>query len=579
MFAEVYPVTRLPRRLCVFDYTCNADVRVGDLVRVQLKGRSVLGVVRRIKDQSSTDKRLSNIQRVVIPSLFTTEDVQRIEQIATTIVQSPSTLFYQTLIGIDRSLRPAARPKPIFRASVHSQIAKQISHADIATANFIQGSIETCIALAFRLSGDLAGQMLIIAPHETDARDLAAYLPTKKTVAYLHGHTPHDKRAQIIRDWRTGTIDILVGTKQASLLPAHDLSQVLVYHPTHPDHIQYDRNPRFDTVHAAQLIAQQHNATFRSCGPMPRILAQTESMSLSDATCEVIDLTAPDQKTSTPFLSHSLKQHINETLSSNKRAIVLYNRKGYAKRLQCKDCGHIPYCGSCGSVPKMRTNDLVCSVCHAEMWIPQTCPSCNGTNLKPRGIGNKRLVETWKHTFPSASIAIVDKQEHQQLDADILLVTEYFFQTLHRAFRRWNVGVVADACSDLHMSNDANAGLQMAARVHRLVLFAQTQHAPCLVQTFTPMLIEPMIDVAMFANQERATRQTYHLPPFAVRVCIHGLDIVAPHAAPLRAVVDEQEWFQINDTIEILTSPKKYGTLLPYLQQLPDHCIIQVSYG
>ncbi len=584
MFAEVYPVTRLPRRFGVFDYTCNEDVGVGDLVRVPLKGRSVLGVVRQIKAEAGTDKRLSSIDRVVIPQLFLPSDITRIETIAQTIVQSPSTLFYQTLIGIDRKPRPAVRPKPTLNPLVHPKIAQQVTgvrNTPPGGVLFVQGSVETCITLAYRLSGTLEHQLLIITPHETDARDLATYLPDTKTVAYLHGHTPHNERAQIIRDWRKGVIDILVGTKQASLLSAKKIEAVIVYDPTHPDHVQYDRNPRFDAAHAARLLAKQHNAEFLSCGSIPRIRPDQEKLDASDVAFRIVDLTAQDEKTSTPFLSHSLKSDIDNALAANKRAIVLYNRKGYAKRLQCKDCGHIPYCGSCGSVPKMRSGDLVCSVCHAEMWIPESCPSCQGVNLKPRGIGNKRLIESWKQAFPNASIAVVDKQEHRQLSADILLVTEYFFQTLHRAFKRWNVGIVADACTDLHMGGDANAGIQMASRVHRLALFAQTQRTTCLIQTFTPTLIRPMQSIESFINTERKTRHTYHLPPFRYRVNIrvHGtkdarLDTVIQKAKQLNALV-----FRINDTIEILTPPQKYGKLLPYLQQLPDSCILQVTYG
>ena len=299
----------------------------------------------------------------------------------------------------------------------------------------------------------------------------------------------------------------------------------------------------------------------------------------------VVDLTADDQITTAPFLSHTLQQTIQSTLTQKKRAIVLYNKKGYAKRLLCKDCGHIPFCVSCGAVPKLRENDLLCPVCHVEMWIPAQCPSCGGEDLRPRGIGNKRLLKTWQNIFPDAKIAIVDKGEHRRLNADILLVTEFFFESLTCAFQKWHAGVVADACADLHMSHDADAGLQTASRLHRLALFAAQQQAPCIVQTWTPTLINPMTDAPAFIKQERQTRITYQLPPFSYRVAIR---IRGKQQAPfgelktLQLFVEKQEdmhWFETGERIEILTKPDDYGILLPYLQKLPDACIILITYA
>ncbi|MBT4857359.1 hypothetical protein HON52_04215 [Candidatus Uhrbacteria bacterium] len=570
----------MPRRFGVFDYTCDASVQAGDLVWIPLRGRSVLGVVRVVKSTAGTTKRLSAIERVMLNKFFTPDDITRIESIATDIVQSPSTLFFQALMGISKEPSKYITPTTTQKASISKDIVEQIKTFTEEKASFIQGSIETCIALAYQYASKLDGQMIIVAPHEKDAHSIASLLPKNKRVATLHGKIPHNQRSSIIRSWRNGEIDILVGTKQATLLPANNLSVGILYNPTHHDHVSYDRNPRFDAKVALTLLCVQHKAEQISCGPTPQIQIEPTPAVYAKTDIKVIDLSAQDEKTGIPFLSETLKQAIDGAHNDNKQAIVLYNRKGYAARLRCKDCGHVPFCGSCGGIPKMRKDDLACPVCHTEMWIPEKCPSCNGANLKPRGIGNNRLREKWQEAFPGKTIATVDKKDHAILNADILLVTEYFFSTIHSAFMRYNVGVVADACSDLHMDNTADAGLQMASRIHRLSMFAKMQKVNPIVQTWTPTLIKPMVNLQRFYTQERDTRQTYNLPPFKKHIKITCKKEIPEELVALRtyAEADEEiDLYEINSGLELLTSVEKYGKLLPYLQQLPDHCILQIT--
>ena len=160
-------------------------------------------------------------------------------------------------------------------------------------------------------------------------------------------------------------------------------------------------------------------------------------------------------------------------------------------------------------------------------------------------------------------------------------MTEYFFQTLHRAFKKWNADVVADACADLHMGFDTDASIQAASRIHRLALFARWQKASCLIQTWTPEAFEPMSEIKTFLSQERSVRSEYHLPPLWTRITITSKTEISDTFDDLLATIQQSPDIHHvlrDQTLEIFVQPTQRGLLDRHLQELPDSCIIRVTY-
>ncbi|MCH8049631.1 hypothetical protein IH979_02875 [Patescibacteria group bacterium] len=101
MIAQVYLLKRLPRRFTFFDYNIPDHIKlnIGDLVRVPFKGRGMLGVVKNISEKSEFDS-LLHIESIAIASLMESVDIERIESIASSIIQSPSTVLYAAFQGL-----------------------------------------------------------------------------------------------------------------------------------------------------------------------------------------------------------------------------------------------------------------------------------------------------------------------------------------------------------------------------------------------------------------------------------------------------------------------------------------------
>ncbi len=521
MFAQVYPLIRLPRRFTFFDYQIPAEleVEVGDLVTIPFKGRLISGVV--IRTTSTTEfKKISNIEQILKKSLMSLSDIVRLESIAFNIVQSPASMFHAALQGIESKY-----PKPISVAvtrrelSVDPETAAEVS---LALRNltpeqnpFIQTSLEGTIAIIKNLLSTTSDQVLILTPTERDAVQTFELIATANS-AVIHGGTKPAIRSTIIENWRRGQIRLLVGTRQAVLLPAQKIGLILITQSTSEDYRITDRNPRFDVRPAAELLARQHDAKLISCDHFPRVedLGPTKirSLSIPSDQNQTIDLNSKSEWSGQPMLSESLITAIREACQNGQKVLCSYNRKGVAKRLQCANCGHLPKCGNCGALPTIRLTDLICSICATEMWPPKTCPACGSAKLKNQGLGNEKIADGLRQLFPSVSIGLMEKGQPVPA-TQIIVATEYYFAGVHELFAKKQFGLVAELCFEHHLAGDFRAREVAARKLWRLIHLARQQRTRCIVQTWSPSEVQLMLDPHRFLTDELALRTRYHLPP------------------------------------------------------------------
>lgn len=520
MIAEVIPVLRLPRRFAFFDYQIpdSMELGVGDLVNVLFHGREILGVVRGIK-LTSEAKKLAPVRSVALREWCSIRDVERLETISSCIAQSPSSLLH-TIAPTSQThhLPPNTSSPPHISPTVKrsdvDHVTELLKHPDRQQA--VIGDFDLGVVLVHALQKSSTDQILVLVPTERDV-DLVG------TGAKLHGHTKPRERASIASAWRTGAIKLLVGTRLASLLPAQKISAIVVLDAGNNEHASTRRNPRFDAREAAKLLAAQHHARLFFIDPLPRLeemlLPSSQASHASQASSpSLISLKNPLERSPLDLISTSLLEGIERSLLEHKKVLLFLNRKGVAKRLQCGACGHIPLCGTCGNVPSVRQDDLVCAHCGTEMWLPEKCPSCGKAKIHLRGIGGAKVADDLQKQFPGEKIGVIEKGRVENADANILLVTEYFFSSFHKPFAKMNLGVVADLAGDLGLQNDDFRSAEETARkLSRLALLAKRENAECLIQTWLPDNISPMLDLPQFVSAELELRERYKLPPFSAR--------------------------------------------------------------
>ena len=571
MYAQIIPLVKMPRRFAFFDYKIpiKLKIKIGDLVLMPLKGRLVPGIVRALSENTEY-KKLRSIETVLKPGLMTRADIERLELIAQQIAQSPSTVFTSALQGFTHAKSTVQNSPVINSGSIDKETVKTLLSALENEEVSIETSLEGCITIARLAIQKSKKQVLILCPRERDVEIFSRFITQPH--ARLHGHTPPAKRKWVIENWQSGEVQILLGTRQASLIPAKEIATVIIFDSHSDDHVNYSRNPRYDARLAAKLLAKQHNAKIVECGSLSKLSSlKKPSYASAVVSAKIIDLADKREKTGIPLISESLIESIADSLQKDKKVLISYNCKGVAKHLQCRSCHHIPMCGTCGAKPHVRLKDLVCPTCSSEMWIPEKCPSCGKKTLSTRGIGNKKIAENLRKRFPKIRIEIIDKEHSKNSEADIQIATEHFFQSIYKPFPKDRFGLIAELMAEKSLGDSYDSSIITAYRLNRILHMAHHHKSNCIIQTWMPDVIKPMTDSKSFLLGENELRAKYQLPPFTDQFELTG---------DINSISDEIQSNGIEqDGKLVLTSEKtNRKIIIKQLKELPDSVTILTRY-
>jgi primosomal protein N' (replication factor Y) len=110
-------------------------------------------------------------------------------------------------------------------------------------------------------------------------------------------------------------------------------------------------------------------------------------------------------------ISTTLQEELEGCMRRGEQAMVLLNRRGYARTLLCRGCGHVYTCPDCSvsMTYHQQENRLACHYCGREMNVPSACISCGGPYIHYAGIGTEQLEGILRTLLPKARIARLDR--------------------------------------------------------------------------------------------------------------------------------------------------------------------------
>ena len=231
-------------------------------------------------------------------------------------------------------------------------------------------------------------------------------------------------------------------------------------------------------------------------------------------------------------VSVMLQRALEQTVARNEQAMLLLNRRGFARSAQCQLCGAVKRCAQC-SVPLIYhagAGQLICHYCNRQEQPPTVCDVCHKGYLKFRGSGTERIESELHRLFPTESIARMDRdttkdrQSHHRLYQAVknqqvrLLVGT---QMIAKGFDFPQVTLVGVVSADTELNlPDFRAGertfdllTQVAGRAGR-----GDQPGRVLVQTYCPdhyaIQAARQQDYLQFYREEITMRRRLGLPPF-----------------------------------------------------------------
>ena len=376
-------------------------------------------------------------------------------------------------------------------------------------------------------------------------------------VAVLHSALSSGEQFDEWQRIRRGEARLVVGARSAVFAPVPNLGLVIV-DEEHDGAYKQDVMPRYNARDVAQFRCRQSSAicilgsatpsieTYhrarvgvhtlltlerrvhtRPLPPVETLDLRVASPALAGAMLRALP---PDAR---GILTEPLLEAIEKRLVKREQVILFLNRRGFAQFLLCRDCGFTFRCPNCAvSLTYHRGPGILqCHHCDFNRPAPHNCPKCNGTSLKPFGIGTEKVEEAVNAAFPNARTLRMDrdttakKGAHGEIlrafkrhEADILIGTQMVAKGLDFA-NVTLVGVInADTALNMPDFRASERAFQLLMQVSGRAGRGQAE-GEVMVQTFNPdhdsIRLAAAHDYQSFYEIEIANRKELRYPPFA----------------------------------------------------------------
>lgn len=602
MFSDIYPIKRLPRRFRALTYEIpdGMDVRRGAVVQIPFRTGTVFGVV-----AATQPKKVAGVSFTVKPIiktfpsiLFSSMEMDWFENLAKDLAQSVPSILYAAMPAFPKSetydteTEMKGRPLtiPSDEAPLLAATAKRMTSICRGFAFSPDLRRSAAIISAYRTLRP-SDPMLVIAPHVRDAGLLQSAL-ARLSPFFLSGKETAIKRFRAWTAYRKSSNGVLIGSRVAALLPHPKIGTIFLVRSSHRDMKQSDQNPRYDARLAALLFSEHANASVFFLDAAPRtddlffIRKEHFLRPFSLPAPVIADLSKERLVSPHPLLSSTVVQGIIETLEQKKRVLCVYNKRGVARRLSCRDCGFLFMCNVCQKALIPYETELSCPKCGRVSEHPLTCPACQGARLAERGIGNRAVANALRRAFPGRSIALLDKETGETKEtktADIVVTTQYYLEKIFDPFAQEAFGLVAalqtdsalfaPTCRAIEQTFNSIAEWQGAAYAMCARFFLQTEHASLIA----PFFQDPLAVLAKDLEQ----RADYREPPCWRFVTIRPKK--QNHAAMERlrtqilkerpdAVVGEEK-----NGFSLHLHSEAFHVLLPLFSTISDDIVIDTS--
>lgn len=444
MIITVIPLIKLPRNLVYFDYEISPDISIDkySLVIVPWRKTKIFALV--VDNKKAQLKPQITLKKIIKPinqgkPIATPTQFKLIDQLAKDFLTSPS-IWWKNLLP----QFPKKSEINLTNIEKNKLIENKIKNNHKMKLELANSFDDMVASLISKINKDY--QQLILCPELVDIDILYKKMPLelKQVTTIYHKGL---KNKELINNYfkiLNNEAKIIIGTKLSFLLPFHNLKTIYVFKSENYGFSSNSQNPRYnlDSIYSYLKKFYQANIILYSFSPWVDTYAyfKKEKQEITDKQVplnfKLIDMTLEKKANNFSYLSWPLEQAIKNTLNTNKKCLLLVNRKGYKQKLYCQDCGWSPSCEQCGGYLKLKDfNSLQCGICQTAYPVPEICPHCQSVRLKNYGLTNKILVENLKIIFPQKQIVFVDNENKFLPDnSKIVVATKYFISHLKNDF-------------------------------------------------------------------------------------------------------------------------------------------------
>jgi len=377
-------------------------------------------------------------------------------------------------------------------------------------------------------------------------------------VAILHSNLSRGERFDQWMRIIKGDISIVIGARSAIYAPLNYLGVIIVdeeHDPSYKQSIQLKYHARDLAVMRGKLencIVILGSATPAVQSFYNSIQNRFISLIMNHRIANrklpdvsIVDLKQySDKRGIQRYITKSLQEAIQESLSNGEQVLLFLNRRGYSSLPVCASCGATLQCQNCdiSLTYHKKEHAYKCHYCGFTRAFSTGCGQCGSVRIKLLGFGTEKMEEYVKALFPMARVKRMDQDTTKQKGAslsilkqmkdqkiDILLGT----QMIAKGHDFQNITLVGVICADLSLNfPDFRSGERTFQLLAQVAGRAGRGDRPgrVIIQTYTPknFIIQTAMkqDYCGFYEQEIQHRKTLRYPPFSrmVQLLMTGSD-------------------------------------------------------
>jgi primosomal protein N' (replication factor Y) len=417
----------------------------------------------------------------------------------------------------------------------------------------VTGSGKTFVylhAIARVLTG--GGRAIVLVPEialtpQTAARFEAAF---GDRVAVLHSALSQRERFDAWQAAARGEIDVVVGARSAVFAPLAGV-RLIVVDEAHESTYRQDTVPRYDAVAVARERMRRAGGVVvlgsatpaledyarAKAGRIPVVRMLQRATAQPLPAVRIVDMGAEFASGNRRVFSTALTEAVTERIARREKTVLFINRRGSARFVLCRACGHVPECPRCSvSLTVHRSEALLrCHWCDHQTALSESCAQCGEGPVREFGAGTQRVADEVQRLFPEAVVIRMDSDtttrvgDHARLlerfgeEGDILVGTQMVAKGLDFPTVTL-VGVVA-ADLDLHVADYRAAERTFGLLTQVCGRSGRARPGEAIVQTYSPehfaIRFAAQHDYDGFAREELEDRRALRWPPFS-RVVLLG---------------------------------------------------------
>lgn len=434
-----------------------------------MRGRPVAGVVTHLLESSDV-KRLSDVTKLLDIPTLSPDDVFFYELLARRTYQSLGSVLYASIpLPPKRKVhksRPSLEPTSFGVTQDEAQVLRE-SLGVITSRKHVRMSIpndRVGLGVVLGLLKTTQDPLLVLVP---DVNMVATVYQVAATVTdSIRFILAKQSKTEAYDAWtglRDGSTRVTIGTRKAVLTPPSPNTRIVMLGCGEDDFTQWDQNPHYDARWCLQVRRATHDNPTVQLDVFPRVEdGEIDADAWQAPDVKIVNMKSGARLSGHYLLSQESLELIGSVDTTSRPLIIFYNR------LQRADDATYMGVESLAQLLRNRFPGQFVHVVDAKSDLPS-----NGIVIVTR-----TLLYQWNYLQPSMAGLIVLRPEHN---------------LIYRGFR----------------------SLEQAAReLRRLVSWAVTAHAPCIVQAKEPEIVRKMLgDTQGLRAEELAMRKTLSYPP------------------------------------------------------------------